>query len=44
MSALQSSPYGAVQNRSHGEKEKCRKSKAKDKMVETEGDKLSKRV
>ena len=33
-----------MQNGSYGEKEKDRKSKAKDKMVETEGDKLSRSV
>ena len=37
-------PYGGMQNSSHGEKEKGRESKAKDKMVETEGNKLSKSV
>ena len=30
-------PYGAMQNGSHGEKEKSTESKAKDKMMETEG-------
>ena len=34
-------PYGGMQNGSHGKKEKSRESKAKDMMVETEGDKLS---
>ena len=29
-----------MQNGSHGEKEKSRESKAKNKMVETEGDEL----
>ena len=33
-----------MQNGSRGEKEKSRESKAKDKMVETEGDKLSRNV
>ena len=37
-------PYGGMQNGSHGEKEKGRESKAKDKMVETEGDKLLRSV
>ena len=37
-------PYGSMQNGSHGEKEKGRESKAKDKMMETEGDKLSRSV
>ena len=31
-------------NGSHGEKEKGRESKAKDKLVETEGDKLSRTI
>ena len=34
-------PYGGMQNGSHGEKEKSRESKAKDTMMKTEGDKLS---
>ena len=34
-------PYGGMQNGSYGEKEKSRESKAKDTMVETERDKLS---
>ena len=34
--------YGGMQNGSHGEKEKSRESKAKDTMVETEGDKRQK--
>ena len=34
-------PYGGMQNGSYCEKEKGRESKAKDTMVETEGDKLS---
>ena len=34
-------PYDGMQNGSHGEKEKGRESKAKNTMVETEGDKLS---
>ena len=37
-------PYGGMQNGSHGEKEKSRDSKAKDTMVETEGDELSRSV
>ena len=37
-------PYGGMQNGSHGEKEKSRESKVKDTMVETEGDKLSRSV
>ena len=37
-------PHGGMQNGSHGEKEKGRESKAKDKMMETEGDKLSRNV
>ena len=36
--------YGVLQNGSHGEKEKTKESKAKDEMVETEGDKLSRSV
>ena len=32
-------PYRGMQNGSHGEKEISRESKAKDKMVEIEGDK-----
>ena len=44
MSALQSAPYGGMQNSSRGEKEKGRESKAKDKMMETKGDKLSRSV
>ena len=40
MSALQSN-FGGMQNDYHGEKEKSRESIAKDTMVETEGDKLS---
>ena len=36
--------YCGIQNGSHGEKEKGRESKAKDMMVETEGDKLSRNV
>ena len=35
--------YGGMQNGSYGKKEIGRESKAKDKMVETEGDKLSRR-
>ena len=43
MSASQSNTvaYGGMQNGSHGEKEKDREIKAKNKMVETEEDKLS---
>ena len=37
-------PYCGMQNGSHGEKEKSRESKAKDTMVETEGDKLSRSI
>ena len=37
-------PYGGMQNGSCGEKEKGRESKAKDTMVETKGDKLSRSV
>ena len=37
-------PYGGMQNGSYGEKVKSRESKAKDTMVETEGDKLSRSV
>ena len=37
-------PYGGRQNGSHGEKEKRTESKAKDTIVETEGDKLSRSV
>ena len=37
-------PYGGMQNGSYGEKEKSRKSKAKDTMVETKRDKLSRSV
>ena len=37
-------PYGDMQNGSYGEKGKSRASKAKDMMVETEGDKLSRSV
>ena len=37
-------PYGGIQNGFYGEKEKSRESKAKDTMVETEGDKLSRSV
>ena len=44
MSALQTAPYGGMRNGSHGEKEKGTESKAKDKMVKTEGDKLSRSV
>ena len=33
-----------MKNGSHGEKEKSRESKTKNKMVETEGDKLSRSV
>ena len=33
--------YGGMQNGSYGEKEKSKKSKAKDMLVKTEGDKLS---
>ena len=44
MSVSQAAPYGGMQNSSHGEKEKTRESKAKDTMVETEGDKLSRSV
>ena len=36
--------YGGMQNGSHGAKEKGRESKAKEKMVKTEGDKLLKTV
>ena len=36
--------YGAMQNGSYGEKEKGRESKAKDTMVETERNKLSRSV
>ena len=36
-------PYGGMQNGSYGEK-KSRESKAKDKMEETEGEKLSRSV
>ena len=39
-----SAPYGGMQNGSYGEKEKSREIKAKDTMVETEGDKLSRSV
>ena len=31
-------PYGGMQNGSYGEKEKSKESKAKDTMLETEGD------
>ena len=44
MSASETVPCGGMQNNSHGEKEKGRKSKAKDKMVETEEDKMSRSV
>ena len=37
-------PYGGMQNGSYGEKENDRKSKAKDMMVETKKDKLSRSV
>ena len=37
-------PYGSMQNGSYGEKEKSRENKAKDTMVETERDKLSRSV
>ena len=37
-------PYGDMQNGSYGEKVKSRESKAKDTMVETKGDKLSRNV
>ena len=37
-------PYGDIQNGSYGEKEKSRESKAKNTMVETKGDKLSRSV
>ena len=37
-------PYGGMKNGSYGEKEKSRESKAKDTMVETEGDKLSRSI
>ena len=37
-------PYSGMQNGSHCEKEKSRESKAKDTIVETEGDKLLRRV
>ena len=37
-------PYGGMQNGSHGEKEKDTESKAKDKIVKTKGDKLSRSV
>ena len=37
-------PYGGMQNGSYGEKEKSRESKAKDTMVETKRDKLSRSV
>ena len=36
--------YGGMQNGSYGEKEERRESKAKDTMVEIEGDKLSRSV
>ena len=36
-------PYGGMQNGSYGEKENGKDSKAKDTMVQTEEDKLSKR-
>ena len=44
MSVSLSSTYGGMQNGSYGEKEKSRESKAKDTMVETERDKLSRSV
>ena len=44
MSASQSTSYGGMRNGSHGEKEKSRESKAKNKMMETEGDKLSRSI
>ena len=37
-------PYVGMQNDSHSEKEKVTESKAKDTMMETEGDKLSRSV
>ena len=36
--------YGGMKNGSYGEKEKSRENKAKDTMVETEGNKLSRSV
>ena len=42
MSASQSTPYCDMQNGPHNEKEKGRENIAKNKMVETEGKKLSK--
>ena len=44
MNASQSSTVWWLQNGSYGEKEKSRESKAKDTMVETKGDKLSRSV
>ena len=41
---LKAAPCGSMQDGSYGEKEKNRESKAKDTMVETEGDKLSRSV
>ena len=41
---LKAALYDGVQNGSHGEKEKSRESKAKDTMVETEVDKLSRSI
>ena len=43
-SGRKAAPYGGMQNGSYGEKEKSRESKAKDTVVETEGDKLSRSV
>ena len=40
MSASKAALYGCMKNGSYGKKEKSRESKAKDTMVETEGDKL----
>ena len=44
MSVSQTAPYGGMQNGSYGEKEKSRESKAKDTIMETERDKLSRSV